>query len=141
MKLEERQMLTHLSPEGLHKNPAFTQAISVTGPHRTIYVGGQNAVDAGGNIIGKGDIQKQAEQTAQNLLTALSAGGAGLKDVVKMNINVIQGQSLQAAMIGAQSKLGRTEKPPTITVLYVSGLAHPDFLIEIDAIAVLDEKS
>src|SRR5215469_13814070 len=46
----------HLNPETLHKNPAFTQVITVTGPAKTIYIGGQDAVDAQGNIVGKGDL-------------------------------------------------------------------------------------
>ncbi len=46
----------HLNPDGLHKNPAFSQAVVVSGSVRAIYVGGQNAVDASGQIVGKGDI-------------------------------------------------------------------------------------
>jgi hypothetical protein len=52
----------HLSPDGLHKNPAYSQAIAVTGPVRTVYVGGQNAVDSAGSIVGKGDIRAQTER-------------------------------------------------------------------------------
>ena len=58
-KEEQMQMngnVQHLNPAGLHKNPAYTQAIVVSGNATTIYVGGQNAVDAAGNIVGKGDL-------------------------------------------------------------------------------------
>ncbi len=58
--------VTHLNPGTLHKNPAFTQVITVTGPARTIYIGGQDAVDAQGHIVGKGDL---AAQTHQVLIT------------------------------------------------------------------------
>ena len=52
----------HINPEGLHANPAFTQAISVEGPIRTVFVGGQNAVDQSGNVVGESDVRAQAEQ-------------------------------------------------------------------------------
>jgi enamine deaminase RidA (YjgF/YER057c/UK114 family) len=51
----------HLNPDGLHKNPAYSQAVVVTGTVKTLYVGGQNAVDTSGKIVGKGDIKTQSE--------------------------------------------------------------------------------
>jgi enamine deaminase RidA (YjgF/YER057c/UK114 family) len=69
----------HLNPAGLHKNPAYTQAVVVSGDVTTIYVGGQNAVDAAGNILGKGDIRAQTEKALKNLETALAAGGASVR--------------------------------------------------------------
>jgi enamine deaminase RidA (YjgF/YER057c/UK114 family) len=65
----------HLNPDGLHKNPAYSQAVVVTGNVTTVYVGGQNAVDASGKVVGKGDIKAQSEQVLENLGTALAAGG------------------------------------------------------------------
>ena len=127
----------HLSPATLAKNPAFSQAVSVTGSAKTIYVGGQDAVDASGQIIGKGDITAQAEQVFKNLQAALEAGGAGLEHVVKWNILIVQGQSLQAGFEVFQRVWGRRPNPPAITVMFVAGLAHPDFLLEMDAIAVV----
>lgn len=55
----------HLNPAGLHKNPAYTQAVVVSGNTTTTYVGGQNAVDASGNIVGKGDIRAQTQKGAK----------------------------------------------------------------------------
>ncbi len=52
----------HINPEELSKNPAFTNMITVTGPVKTIYIGGQDALDDSGSIVGKGDIQAQTEQ-------------------------------------------------------------------------------
>lgn len=129
--------IQHLNPEGLHRNPAFTQAVSVRGPHATVYVGGQNAVDAAGNIVGKGDVAAQAAQVARNLQTALAAAGARLEHVVKWNVYVVQGQPIGPAMGAFQEVLGRPADPPAISVLFVAGLAHPDFLLEMDAVAVV----
>ncbi len=129
----------YINPEGLIKNPAFTNVIVVTGSAKTVYVGGQDAVDAAGTIIGKGDIKAQAEQVFINLQTALEAGGAKLEHVIKWNTYVVQGQPLQPAFEVFQRVWGNRPNPPAITLLFVSGLAHPDFLCEMDAVAVVPQ--
>ena len=127
----------HLNPETLHHNPAFTQAVAVSGAVRTVYIGGQNAVDASGAIVGRGDIGAQAEQVMQNIQAALAAGGAQLEHVIKWNVYIVQGQPLQPGLAAFQRAWGRRPNPPAITGVMVAGLANPDFLLEIDAIAVV----
>jgi len=85
-------LVEYLNPEHLHKNRAFTQVISVSGPVKTIYVGGQDAVDEQGNIIGKGDIKAQVQQVLANLREALAAAGAGPEHIIKWNLYLVQGQ-------------------------------------------------
>jgi enamine deaminase RidA (YjgF/YER057c/UK114 family) len=63
--------IEHVNPEGLIKNPAFSQIITTEGNGKTIYVGGQNAVNANGEIVGRNDIAKQTEQVMKNLEIAL----------------------------------------------------------------------
>jgi enamine deaminase RidA (YjgF/YER057c/UK114 family) len=127
----------HLQPSGLIANPAFSQVVVVSGAARTIYVGGQNAVTASGEIVGRGDLGAQTQQIFANLKTALAAAGAGLEHVIKWNIAVVQGQSLGAAVAVFQREWGPRPNPPLITLHIVAGLAHPDYLAEIDAIAVV----
>ncbi|HEX4205973.1 MAG TPA: RidA family protein [Ktedonobacteraceae bacterium] len=129
--------VTHLNPETLHKNPAFTQVITVTGPARTIYIGGQDALDAQGNIVGKGDLAAQTQQVLRNLRQALAAADARPEHIIKWNVYLLQGQSLQAGFTAFQQFWGDQPNPPVITGIFVSGLAHPDFLVEMDAIAVV----
>ncbi len=129
----------HLNPDTLSKNPAFTNAITVTGPVRTIYIGGQDSVDPTGKIIGKGDIKQQVEQVLNNLQAALKAANAELEHIIKWNIYVVQGQPIQPAFEVFQRVWGRRPNPPTITMMFVAGLANPDFLVEMDAIAVVPE--
>src|SRR5512134_1445743 len=129
----------HINPEGLHKNPAFTNVVTVTGPAKTIYIGGQDAVDASGAIVGKGDLKAQTEQILKNIQAALAATGAQPEHVIKWNIYVVQGQSVQDGFAAFQSVWGNPPNPPVITVAFVAGLGHPDFLAEIDAIAVVPE--
>ena len=127
----------HLNPETLHHNPAFTQAVAVSGAVKTVYVGGQNAVDASGAIVGKGDIGAQTEQVMHNIQAALAAGGASLEHVIKWNVYLVQGQPLQPGFEVFQRIWGRRPNPPAISSVMVAGLANPDFLVEIDAIAVV----
>ncbi|MCI0396145.1 MAG: RidA family protein [Chloroflexi bacterium] len=128
----------YLNPDGLNKNPAaFTNVVVVTGAAKTIYVGGQDAVDAAGNIVGKEDVKAQAEQVMHNLQVALAAGGASLEHVIKWNLYVVQGHSLQPGFEVFQRIWGNRPNPPLITMAYVAGLAHPDFIMEMEAIAVV----
>jgi enamine deaminase RidA (YjgF/YER057c/UK114 family) len=135
--MEAAVRVQHLNPDSLHKNTAFTQVIAVDGPAKTVFVGGQDSVDAAGQVVGKGDIGRQTEQILANMRAALASAGAGLEHVVKWNLYVVQGQSLQAGFAAFQQVWGRRPNPPTIPMAFVSGLAHPDFLAEIDAIAVV----
>jgi enamine deaminase RidA (YjgF/YER057c/UK114 family) len=130
-------LVEYINPDRLHKNPAFTQVISVSGPVKTIYVGGQDAVDAQGIIVGKGDLKAQTAQVLANLREALAAAGAGPEHIIKWNMYLVQGQSLQEGFQAFQQFWGLRPNPPTITMAYVSGLANPDFLIEMDAVAVV----
>jgi enamine deaminase RidA (YjgF/YER057c/UK114 family) len=127
--------ITHLNPDAMHTNPAFTQAVIVEGAARTIYIGGQNAVSADGQIVGD-DLAAQTEQIFNNIETILTAAGASLHDIVKWNVFVVQGQDLQAGFGVFQQRWGMTAKPPAISFAFVAGLANPEFLVEIEAIAV-----
>jgi enamine deaminase RidA (YjgF/YER057c/UK114 family) len=127
----------HFSPPGLPRNPAYSQAVVVTGTATTIYVGGQNAVDASGALVGRGDISVQTEQVLRNVEIALATGGATLEHVVKWNVYIVQGQPPLPGFEAFRRVWGDRPNPPTVTVVFVAGLANPDFLVEIDAIAVV----
>jgi enamine deaminase RidA (YjgF/YER057c/UK114 family) len=140
--MEEGSMtIEYLSPDGLHKNPAFSQVVVTQGKVLTAYVGGQNAVNSSGEIVGKGDIGKQAEQIFKNLEIALSAAGADLENIIKWNIYVVQGQPPQPVFEVFRRVWGNRPNPPIVTVLFVAGLANPDFLLEIEAIAVVPDNN
>jgi enamine deaminase RidA (YjgF/YER057c/UK114 family) len=129
----------YINPDALNKNPAFTNVIVVSGSVKTVYVGGQDAVDASGTIVGKGDLAAQAEQVLKNIQVALAAGGAQLEHVIKWNLYVVQGQPLRTGFEVFQRVWGNRPNPPAITGMFVAGLAHPDFLLEMDAIAVVPQ--
>ncbi|QBD75986.1 RidA family protein [Ktedonosporobacter rubrisoli] len=132
-----RGQVRYLSPDTLHKNPAFSQVIEISGPVKMVHVGGQDAVDAQGNIVGKGDLTAQTRQVLINLRNALAAAGARPEHIIKWNIYLVQGQSLREGYAAFQEFWKEQANPPAITGLFVAGLAHPDFLVEIDAVAVV----
>jgi len=110
--MSEHGRVEFLSPEELPSNPAFSEVVAVTGPVKTVYVGGQNAVTAAGEIVGKGDIAAQTEQIFSNLKAALAAAGAELQHIIKWSILVVEGQPLQPAFEVFQREWGRRPNPP-----------------------------
>lgn len=129
--------ITHVNPESMHSNPAFSQAVTVEGSAKTIYIGGQNAVGPDGKIVGEGDVAAQVARALQNLETVLTASGATKQDVVKWTIFVLQGQDLMTGFAAFQEHWGPMEKAPAITSAFVAALANPAFLVEIEAVAVV----
>jgi enamine deaminase RidA (YjgF/YER057c/UK114 family) len=101
-------------------------------------IGGQNAVDGKGEIVGKGDIAAQTAKAVENMLTVLETAGGSLDDLVRVGLFIREDADL-AAGFGAWMAAagGRLTKPPIVTSAIVAKLAHPDFLIEIEATAVL----
>ncbi len=131
--------IQYINPEGLNKNPAFSNVVVVPGGMKTVFIGGQDSVNADGKIIGKGDIKKQTEQVFKNLEIALKAVGAKFENIIKWNIYIVQGNDPRLAFEVSQHLLSGIKNKPAITVVFVSALAHPDFLVEIDAVAVIPE--
>jgi enamine deaminase RidA (YjgF/YER057c/UK114 family) len=121
-------------------NPAFSQAVSVQGPTRTIYVGGQNAVEADGTVASQ-DLAAQTTRALQNLELVLADAGARLEDVVSWSILVVAGQPLGEAVAAFQQAWCARGEPPAITVAFVAGLASPRFLVEVNAVAVVPQEA
>ena len=128
-----------INPDSLNKNPAFSNVVVVEGNLKTVHIGGQDAINASGEIVGKGDIVAQVEQILANVRAALAAGGARPEHIIKWNIYVVEGQPLQEGFGAFQNAWPETPNPPAITMAFVSGLAHPDFLVEMDAVAVVPQ--
>ncbi len=120
---------------------AFSQIVVVpNGTAKTVYISGQVSVDKEKNLIGKDDLSLQAMQAFQNLGSALLAVGATTADVVKLNIHVKDYKPANAAPINeALKRYFPQEKLPTSTWLGVQSLAEEGFLIEVDAVAVIEQ--
>lgn len=126
-----------LNPEGLLKPGAYTPAIRVTGG-TTIYISGQVSQDAAGNLVGKGDLLAQTRQVYRNLGVALSAAGAAFADVVKLNVYVVGYQPEHRALLqSVREQHVSKDHPPASTLMGVQALARPEYLVEIEAVAVI----
>ena len=124
-----------INPDELLKNPAFSQIAITKGSGNTIYIGGQNAISKDLQIVGKGDITLQTEYILKNIEIGLNSCNAVLDDLFKLTIYIVQGQDVRKGFAGAQNFLKRLKNPPVITGVIVAGLANPEYLIEIEAIA------
>jgi enamine deaminase RidA (YjgF/YER057c/UK114 family) len=131
--------LNFLSPDTLLKNPAFSQVVVTSGKGKTVYIGGQNAVTRDLETIGKGDITQQTTHALNNVETALTSAEGTLADLFKLSIYIVQGQDLRKGFEGARDFLSRLKNPPVISGIIVAGLANPDYLVEIEAVAFIQE--
>jgi len=124
-----------IQPKGLwDPRPRFAQVVKIG---NQIYIAGQTAVDENGKPVGKGDIEAQARQVFKNLQRCLEAVGATFEQVVKLNVY----STNLDAHLEAIAKLRREyfpKEPVASTTVQVPRLVHPDWLLEIEAIAVLE---
>ena len=131
-------VLEHPRPEGLLHNAGFSQVVVAAGK-RTIYTAGQVSIDERGNLVGADDLAAQTEQVMRNVGLALAAAGASLADVVKITTYVVNYKPEHRAIIGrARMPFFGGRTPPASTLVGVSALALPEWLVEIEAVAVVD---
>lgn len=125
-------------PTGLALNPAYSHVVVASGT-RTIYVAGQVSVDEHGAIVGADDLAAQTTQAMRNLGLALAAAGASYKDIVKITTYVVDYTPAKRPDITkARSPFFAGRTPPASTLVGVSALAAPEWLIEIEAVAVIE---
>ena len=137
MTMNHKGLVQYINPKGLHPNPAFTQMVTVSGPVRAVYIAAQTAVDEAGNIVGKGDIAAQTRQILRNIEVCLEAAGARPEHLIHWSIYVAEGQDMRPAFEAGMRWWGNRPNPPMNNVMYVSGFWPADFLISIEAIAVV----
>ena len=130
-------MRTELSPKSIpDPRPRYTQGILAEGK-RLLFIAGQTGVDAGNNVVGKGDVAAQTEQVLQNMKAVLDEAGASFADIVKITTYITDPRFRDGLNPARLKYFG--DNPPASTLVVVSGLADPDYLVEIEAIAVLPE--
>ncbi len=115
--------------------PAYTQAMKVTGAQTILFLSGQVAYDAQGNAAHRGDFTAQARAVFQALRSQVEAGGGTLANVVKINTYLTDMR--RRAELGPVREEFFGKKGPASTLVAVAALAQPDWLIEVEAIAVI----
>ena len=126
-----------INPPGLSRPRGYTHVVTTRGG-KHVFVSGQVALDAEGNLVGKGDLKTQADKAFENLRVALEAAGASLADVVKLNTYVVGFRPQHIAVLSEVRALHLGEAAlPASTLLGVQALAREGLLIEVEAVAVV----
>jgi len=130
-------VLRHVAaPEGVAAGRGYSQVM--TGRGRLVVVSGQIAQDERGELVGAGNPAAQARQVFENLRRCLAAAGAGFGDVVKLTFFVLDVADLPAVR-DARDAVIDTGRPPASTAVQVAALFAPGYLLEVEALALVDD--
>ena len=124
---------TYVNPDTMSQPRGYTHVVKVG---NTAYIAGQVSAAPDGSVVGKGDPEAQARQIWHNLEAAVKSVGGTLNDIVKTTTYVTNLN--YAAAIRKVREERFPINPPTSTLLVVAGLASPDYMMEIEAIAVVE---
>ncbi|GID96513.1 RidA family protein [Amorphoplanes digitatis] len=127
-------MQHHVNPAGLPPTNGYSHAVSFSGA--MVVVSGQVPLDAEGRVVGADDPQAQTRQVFHNLLGALAAAGTDLAHVVKLTVYLTNMGDL-ADFRAVRDEFIDPLRPPASSLVQVSGLVHPAFRVEIEALAVV----
>lgn len=125
--------IERIQPEGLNRPPTYSHVVKAG---NTVYIAGQTAQGQDGQVVGAGNITAQAIQVFENLKRALGAANADFSHIVKITVFVTDPRYREAISQVRRSYLG--DALPASTLVVVAGLADPAYLLEIEAIAVID---
>jgi enamine deaminase RidA (YjgF/YER057c/UK114 family) len=128
--------LTRKSPAAAHKPFAhYSHVVTAQGANKLVFCAGQVAADPTGKVLPPDDFAAQTKMVMENLRLALADGGAAFKDVVKVTIFICNPYDVPKARAILQEYFG--DSPPASTLCVLRGLANPNFLLEIEAIAAV----
>jgi len=129
-----------INPADLPNPETYSQVVVATGT-RLVFVSGQEPEDIHGNLVGRGDLSAQANQVFTNLGRALAAAGARPEQVTKITIYVVNHRREYLPVIEAARVALFADHKPADVLIGIPTLSNPEYLIEVDAIAVVDEAS
>jgi enamine deaminase RidA (YjgF/YER057c/UK114 family) len=126
-----------INPWEWQDNFGFAQGISIEGAQRTLLCAGQTSINAAGEPLHADDIGAQINQSLDNLEEVLAADGMTLSDVVRLNYYTTDMDAMMGAYPDLVARLNEAGCRPASTLLGVSRLAFPEFLVEIEATAAV----
>jgi reactive intermediate/imine deaminase len=133
--LAQSGRLRHLNPPALSTPTGYTHVVAPQ-RGRLVFIAGQVSADKSGAVVGARDFKAQARQVFENLKAAVEAAGGGMADIAKINVYVTDMSQLAAMREVRQQYF--SANPPASTLVQVVSLARPEYLLEIEAIAVVD---
>lgn len=128
--------MEHIAPYGVAPASGYTHVVAESG--RLVAISGQIAMDEAGQVVGLGDPRAQARQVFENLGRCLAAADATFDDVVKLTYYLTDMSHLPAVRTVRDEYVDPT-RPPASSAIQVSALFQPEFLLEVDAFAVIPE--
>lgn len=131
--------ISFINPSEVAVPRGYTQVVSIDGPKRILYISGQVSIDQKGETVGRGDLEAQARQVYSNLVAILKSQGASFKDVVKLNTYTTQPERVDV-LRKVRNEFVAGNSPPASTLIGVTALADPSFLVEVEAVAVLGDS-
>jgi enamine deaminase RidA (YjgF/YER057c/UK114 family) len=138
-KMSKEANFQLLIPETMPKSAGYSQLALVTGGS-VVFIAGQVALDKSGNVVGKDDFKAQIQQVFENLKAAVEAAGGSFNDVVKLNSYFVDFSHL-AEFREVRDKYINVKNPPASTAIQVPRLFRPEFLVEVEAVAVVPSES
>jgi enamine deaminase RidA (YjgF/YER057c/UK114 family) len=138
MTIDAPPSINRINPPELGSPPGYSQIVDVRAD-RIIFIAGQTALDRDGNVVGKNDFAAQAEQVFSNLAIALQAAGCTATQLVKLTVFLTDMDNLGRYREARNRFFASVTPPaaPAVTLVEVSKLYGPDFMIEIEAIAAI----
>lgn len=131
-----------LKPDGLPPANGYSHAVTVAAGSKMVFLSGQIANDAQGHLVGKGDLKAQTEQVFRNLKAALAGAGTSFENVVKLTFFIRDYTPQSVGVIReVRNQYIRASAPPASTLVGVAALVQPDYLLEVEAIAVVPDKA
>jgi 2-iminobutanoate/2-iminopropanoate deaminase len=128
--------ISRTNPDGVHKPFAgYSHVVTAEGAQKLVFCAGQVPADPDGKVLPPDDFEAQTKMVMQNLTRALAAGGAKLSDVTKVTIYICNQHDVPKARGILETYFGGN--PPGSTLCVLRGLANPNFLLEIEAIAAV----
>ena len=129
-----------LIPDTMPKSVGYSQLARVN-EGTILFISGQVALDKSGHVVGKDDFRAQVRQVFENLKAAVEAAGGSFNDVIKLNSYLLDmSQPRLAEFREVRDEYVNVQNPPASTAIQVTSLFRPEFLVEIEAVAVVKNK-
>jgi enamine deaminase RidA (YjgF/YER057c/UK114 family) len=138
--MSDSQQVVLFNPEAMFVPTAGYSQVAEVKSGKLVYIAGQVPFDKSGNLVGKGDFLGQAEQVFANIKTAIEAAGGNFSDVVKLNYFCVESvdPSLIPQVLKIRDRFVNIKTPPVSTFVVVKRLVRPEWLIEVEAVAVVN---
>ena len=127
---------TFVAPAGLLSSPAFNHAVLKAG--RPVHIAGQLAIAEDGSVVGEGDIDAQCERVWAQVRAVVEAAGGSMADLVKITTYIVDPDHVQP-VLAARMRQFPPDEVPASALLVVKALARPEFLVEIEAVALVED--